>query len=288
MISMSFEAASFNKSLIFNAIISGCIAVAVVTEASAADFDVSKTVRIAMANEPPATELKADGTMTGAGPDIDRAVLKLSGFSEFEGQVMPYGSMIPALQAGRVSMVSSGSLNITPERCKQVIYSEPVICGAQGFMVRAEDEGLDSFKVAATRASRIAVPAGSSLEKDALAAGVKPENLIIYPDGTSAIKMLQSKRVDVILLYASGLIELKKRSDDPSLRIIAPLIDGRMECAAAAFRKSDTALRDAYNAGLAKLKANGEYMTVLTSYGYEEQAKITLKAKSAAEMCDEK
>jgi len=280
--------ANINKAFILNAVFSGCIVLASASQVSAAGLDVDKTVKIAMANEPPVTELLPDGTMTGAGPDIDRAALGLSGFAKFEGQVMPYGSMIPALQAGRVSMVSSGSLNITPERCKQVIFSEPVSCDTQGFMMRAGEEAVGSFKDAVAKSLRIGVPAGSTLEKNALAAGAKPENLIIFPDGTSAVKMLQNKRIDAILLYVSGLTELKNRSGDPSFGIITPITDALTECSAASFKKSDTALRDAYNAGLAKLKANGEFVNIMTKYGFAEQAKITLQAKPTAEECAEK
>ncbi|TIV75173.1 MAG: transporter substrate-binding domain-containing protein [Mesorhizobium sp.] len=59
-----------------------------------------------------------------------------------------------------------------------------------------------------------------------------------------------------------------------------------MDCAAAAFNKNDTALRDAYNVGLKKLKDSGEFEKIMTTYGLQSNYKLLASAKSAAEMCN--
>ncbi|RAI72475.1 ectoine/hydroxyectoine ABC transporter substrate-binding protein EhuB [Pseudomonas fluorescens] len=287
MIMKSFQSSKVSTALALKAVITGCIALSIGTQASAAEFDVTKALRIGIANEPPVTELKADGSLSGAGPDVDRAALEQSGFTKFEAQVMPYGAMIPALQAGRVELVSAGGLNITPERCKQVIYSEPVICGEQGLLVRADSENVASYKDVVAKSLRIGVAAGGTQSKDAVAAGVPQENILVYPDGPSAIKMLQNKRIDAIPLYTYALEDLKKRSGDESLKVI-PMVGMPMDCAAASFKKSDVALRDAYNTGLAKLKASGEFVKIMAKYGMEGQAQTALRAKPTAETCVQK
>ena len=79
---------------------------------------------VAVANEPPYSDIKTDGYVTGAAPDVARAVLNMLGVPELKAEVIMYGAMIPALQARRVDMATSG-LYIKPDRCESIIYSEP-------------------------------------------------------------------------------------------------------------------------------------------------------------------
>lgn len=252
----------------------------------AQQLNANEPVPIAIANEPPFTELKPDGTLTGSGPDVDIAVLKQAGFTQFKGEVMKYGAMIPALQAGRVKMVSSGGLAIRPERCEQVIFSEPVACGSTGFLVRPEMAGkFDSYAKAGELGAKVGVIAGGMQEKDALARGVKRENAIVFPDQASAIKMLADGRIDAIALADYSLEKMKQLSGNPSLQIVVPLKDVEIFCAAAAFRKEDTALRDAYNMGLKKLRESGEFDKILIGYGMGPRLPLIKDAPSTAAIC---
>ena len=90
---------------------------------------------VAVANEPPYSDIRADGYVTGAAPEVARAVLKKLGVPELRSQVIMYGAMIPALQARRVDLSTSG-LYIKPKRCESIIYSEPDLCGAEAFAVK--------------------------------------------------------------------------------------------------------------------------------------------------------
>ena len=90
---------------------------------------------IAIASEPPLMVLNSDGTPGGLGPDIDRAILDRMGVKNAKGEVMEYGAMISALQARRVSLASSGGLYIRPERCKSVLFAEPIACTSEGFIL---------------------------------------------------------------------------------------------------------------------------------------------------------
>ncbi|MBY3143175.1 ectoine/hydroxyectoine ABC transporter substrate-binding protein EhuB [Rhizobium laguerreae] len=264
----------------------GLLAMLSVTAAAAQNLDTNQDITVAIGNEPPYTELKPDGTLSGAGPDIDRAALQQSGFKAFSGVTMAYGAMIPALQANRVKMVSSGGLNIRPERCDQVIFSEPVMCTAQAFLVRQDMAGkITSYKQAAELGIKVGVPAGGTQGKDAVARGIKMENLVNFPDNTSAVKMLQDGRIDAIALNGDGALDMKKRSGDDKLETVIPISDTPIDCAAAAFGKSDTALRDAYNEGLKKIIASGEFATIMTKYGLQANVDLLSKAKSTAEMC---
>lgn len=248
-------------------------------------LDSNKTVIIGIGNEPPWTEIKPDGSVTGVGPDIDKAILDEIGGKTYEGQVMDYGAMIPALQARRVTIVSSGALAIRPDRCQQVLFSQPVICTSQAFLARKELLGkLDTYKQVAKEGLRIAVCSGCVDEKYALEAGVKKENLVIFPDGVSAAKMLQDKRVDVVSLPDGAVNDLYKRMGDDNLAVIMPVTDVPIGCAAASFNKEDADLRDAYDVGLQRIVDSGEYLKLMTKYGLEANAKL-LGIKTREELC---
>lgn len=252
-------------------------------------LNTNEELTIAIGNEPPFTELKPDGTLTGSGPDVDMAALKAAGFTKFKGEIMTYGAMVPALQAGRVQLVSSGGLTVRAERCEQVIFSEPVTCGSTGFLTSPDmATKIDSYANAAQLGAKIGVFSGSHQEKAALGAGVKRENVVVFPDQLSGVKMLQAGRIDAIALADYGLEKMKELSGGKSLDIVLPVKDAEIFCAAAAFRKEDTALRDAYNIGLKKLRDSGEFDKILISYGMAPRLKLIRAAPSTAELCTKK
>jgi len=157
------------------------------------------------ANEPPYSDVKADGYVTGAAPDVARAVLKKLGVPELRSQVIMYGAMIPALQARRVDLSTSG-LYIKPKRCESIIYSEPDLCGAEAFAVMTGNPfNLKTYEdIAANPDVLMTTCAGCAEEMYALERGVKPEQIKVFTDPPSGIKMLQQGRVHVFALSGLG------------------------------------------------------------------------------------
>src|SRR5215207_2310251 len=72
----------------------------------------------------------ADGKLSGAAPDVARAIFEKLGIKEVVASISEYGAMIPGLQAGRHDAITAG-LFMKPERCAAVAYSEPVLCDAE-------------------------------------------------------------------------------------------------------------------------------------------------------------
>ena len=91
--------------------------------------------RLAIANEPPYTKVKTDGSVTGAAPEVARAVLKNMGIDDVEGVVTPYDAMIPGLNARRWDIITAG-LFMKRSRCAQVLYSDPVLVSTESFGVK--------------------------------------------------------------------------------------------------------------------------------------------------------
>ena len=229
--------------------------------------------RIAIANEPPWTEVTSDGKVTGAAPEVARAVLKRLGIGDVVASISEYGAMIPGIQARRFDMVAAG-LFIKPERCKAVIFSEPDLCDAESFAVKKGNPlGVKSFEaIAASDSAKVGVVGGGTEEKLALGAGVPRERVIVVPDPQSGLKMLQDGRIDVYALPVLSISDLLKKANDPGLEMFAPVENTPIFCAGVAFPKGATALRDSYDKELAEMKSNGEFAKIVEPFGYSADA----------------
>lgn len=228
--------------------------------------------RIAIANEPPWTKVSSDGKVSGAAPDLARAVLKKLGVPDIVASISEYGAMIPGLQAHRFDMVAAG-LFMKPKRCEAVLYSQPTLCDAESFMVKKGNPmGLQSYAEVAAKHARIGVVAGGTEERLALKAGVPRSDVIVAPDGLSGVKMLQDGRIDVFALPVLSISSLLKKANDPNLVMYAPVKQTPIFCSGVAFPKQDGALRDAFDKVLASMKADGEFAKIIEPYGYSAAA----------------
>jgi polar amino acid transport system substrate-binding protein len=233
-------------------------------------------VRIGIANEPPYTAVKPDGTVTGAAPEVARAVFKKLGIPDVVASISEYGAMIPGLQAKRFDAVTAG-LFMKPERCRAVAYSEPILCDAEAMAVKKGNPlNLASYEdIAKNPKARIGAPGGGTEERLALQAGVPRDRVIVVPDGQSGIKMLQDGRIDAYSLPVLSINDLLKKANDPGLETIAPVQGAPVYCDGAAFRKNDTALRDAFDRILADMKKSGEFAKIVEPYGFSAQAAMS-------------
>ena len=195
-----------------------------VMPASAADLEALKEqgfARIAIANEPPWTMVTTGGEVSGAAPDLARAVLNKLGVEDVVASVSEYGAMIPGVQARRFDMVAAG-LFIKPERCEAVLFSQPDLCDAESFMIKAGNPmGLKSFADVASSGAKIGVVGGGTEEKLAIEAGVERANIVVVPDPQSGAKLLQDGRIDVYalpVLSISDLLEEGRRSRSRDVR----------------------------------------------------------------------
>ncbi|TAU80718.1 ectoine/hydroxyectoine ABC transporter substrate-binding protein EhuB [Rhizobium leguminosarum] len=232
--------------------------------------------RIAIANEPPFTAVGADGKVSGAAPDVARAIFEKLGVKEVVASISEYGAMIPGLQAGRHDAITAG-LFMKPERCNAVAYSEPILCDAEAFALKKGNPlKLTSYKdIADNPVAKIGAPGGGTEEKLALEAGVPRDRVIVVPDGQSGIKMLQDGRIDVYSLPVLSIHDLMAKANDPNLETVAPVVNAPVYCDGAAFRKQDVALRDAFDVELKKLKESGEFAKIIEPYGFSAKAAMS-------------
>lgn len=240
------------------------------------DLKEAGTLRVAIGNEPPFTSIAPDGRVSGAAPDVARAVFAALGVADLEATVLDYGAMIPSLQAGRVDAITAG-LFMKPERCEAVAYSQPILCDAEALLLPAGNpKGFRSYAdFAADPEATLGAPGGGTEEKLALDAGVPRDRLIVVPDAQSGLKMVQDGRIDAYSLPVLSLNDLLAKSGDDALEVFAPVAGAPVYCDGAAFNKRDTALRDAFDVELAKLKESGEFAKIIEPYGFSAEAAIS-------------
>jgi polar amino acid transport system substrate-binding protein len=267
-----------NKGFCARLVLAAASAVALAQPAAADTLDNLKEqgfARIAIANEPPFTAVAADGKVSGAGPEVARAVFKRMGIDDVVASISEYGAMIPGLQARRFDAVTAG-LFMKPERCRAVAYSQPILCDGEAFAVKKGNPlNFQSYAdIAANADAKIGAPGGGTEERLALEAGVPRERVIVVPDGQSGIKMLQDGRIDAYSLPILSIQDLMKKASDPNIEMIGPVKNAPVYCDGAAFRKQDTALRDAFDKELAALKQSGEFARIVEPYGFSAKAAI--------------
>ena len=236
--------------------------------------------RIAIANEPPFTIVKPDGAVSGADPDVARAVFKRLGVPDVVASISEYGAMIPGLQAGRFDAITAG-LFMKPQRCNAVAYSEPILCDAEAFAVKIGNPmKLNSYKdIADNPKAKVGAPGGGTEERLALEAGVPRDRVVVVPDGQSGLTMLEQGRIDAYALPVLSINSLVKKANASGVEVVSPVQNTKISCDGTAFRKKDTALRDAFDQQLAELKKSGEFAKIIEPYGFSAKAAMSTNRK---------
>ncbi len=137
-------------------------------------------VQGATANEVPYGYMKEDGSAAGIGPDVAIAVFKKLGLNEVNWTVTPFGTLIPGLKARRFDFAAAEQ-NISPERCKQVAFSEPNSSYGEGLLVKkGNPKKLTTYAdIAKDPSLKVAVVSGANNIDFLRAVGVK-DNQIVF------------------------------------------------------------------------------------------------------------
>src|SRR5690606_24880902 len=161
----------------------------------------------------------------------------------------------------------------------------PILCDAEALAVKKGNPlKFESYEdIANNPDAKVGAPGGGTEERLALEAGVPRDRVIVVPDGQSGIKMLQDGRIDAYSLPVLSINDLLEKAKDPNLEVVAPVKGAPVYCDGAAFRKADTALRDAFDKVLAEMKESGEFAKIIEPYGFSAAAAMaTTREKQCA------
>lgn len=268
----------------------GCTALASISFGSLTQADTleeikdSSSVRIGYANETPFAYTALDGSVTGESPEIVRKVFERMQIDTIKPVLTEWGSLIPGLRAGRFDLIAAG-MYITPERCKQVLFTDPHYRLLDTLLVaEGNPKNLRSYEDIANNPDvKIAIMSGTVNLGYAREAGIKDSQILQVPDTTSQLQAVRSGRADAAIgtqLTMKGLAD--KAGDD--VEAIADFKDdpSRAGYGALAFRPQDKALRDAVNAELKQWLGSEEHLKTIEPFGFDRS---NVTDKTAAELC---
>lgn len=232
-----------------------------------ADLQKSGSVKAGVISNPPFSDVTSDGSFSGIAPDLASAIFSELGVPKIDAVTATYANVIPGLQAKHWDVVAS-ALDITPERCKEVIFSEPIsVVPMVALVKKGTAAGITSVKQLVEKHEKFAELEGGTGIDTVKAAGMSDGDIQSYPNNAARAAAMNAGRADfTIASYTSIEPDLKTLGD--GWEATGPLSDAPIEVSAFAFRKDDTDLRDQVNAQLKTMQDNGEYATIAKKWGF--------------------
>ena len=247
-------------------------------------------VRVGYANDIPFAYITKAERLTGEAPEIARKVLAKMGINGIEGVLVEFGSLIPALKAGRFDMISA-MIFITPERCKEINFSEPTCGLRQGFFVKEGNPlNLHSYEDVAKHSKAIFCAMTGTLEVDyARSVGIPTSRTYLVPDTPSGIEAIKQGKADALAVAGLTIQILADKMKKPGVEraepFTGPIINGREAkgYGAFGFRKADTDFLREFNKHLKEFVGTPEHLETVKPFGITD---LELPGDiTAAELC---
>ncbi|WP_433324778.1 ectoine/hydroxyectoine ABC transporter substrate-binding protein EhuB [Spirillospora sp. CA-294931] len=249
------------------------------------------TVKVGFAKEAPYSFTEGS-KFTGEAPEVARTIFKALGVDKIEPVgVKAFGDLITGLNSQQYDVIAAGMF-ITPERCGQILFSNPDYAAKNAFAVKqGNPKGIKRFEDLAKTGAKVAVLGGAVEEGYAKDAGVKKDKIQVFPKADAAYQGLIDGRVDAIALTTITLNYYKKTqfADKPVevTEAFNPVVKGKPQTGSGGygFRKNDQALVDKFNAELKKLQDSGKLLQIMQPFGFTALEVDEAKKQTAAQLC---
>lgn len=200
---------------------------------------------------PPFEFTDAKGTKVGFDIELVRALAAKAGIPKVQFTQMPFGNIVPALQANQID-IGASSIYISKERAKVVDFSDIYYPGGLGLFVAVDNSQIT--KLADIAGKRVAVQVGTKsvewLKKNAPAA-----QLVTVQTNEQMFSSVRLGQADAVVTGApGGKYFIAKQG---GLKPVAGQLT--KENYGYPFQKSDTKLREAFNTALKQMKSDGSY-----------------------------
>lgn len=176
---------------------------------------------------------------------------------------MPFNKLIPALQAGEIDVIMS-AMSVTPERSKQVLFTDAFMEVGQMAIIRTDKAGQFAQPRAVYREGvRVGVEPGTTgaqfVESDLQGAQVKS-----FADSTAAFAALRNDEIDVYIHDAPTSWQLARSTQfNDLISLYKPLTHEKL---AWAVRRDDERLAAMLNDALKIMKGNGTLRYILNRW----------------------
>ncbi|MGB7800356.1 arginine ABC transporter substrate-binding protein ArtI [Buttiauxella sp.] len=217
----------------------------------------AQTIRFATeASYPPFESMDASNKIVGFDVDLANALCKeIDATCTFSNQ--SFDSLIPSLKFRRIDAVMAG-MDITPEREKQVLFSNPYYDNSALF-VGQKGKVAD---IAALKGKKVGVQNGTTHQKFIM--DKHPEITTVPYDSYQNAKLdLQNGRIDAVFGDTAVVTEWLKA--EPKLGAIGDKVTDKGYFGTGlgiAVRQGNTDLQAKFNTALEKVKKDGIYQTI--------------------------
>lgn len=221
----------------------------------------SQTIRFAAeASYPPFEFIDADNKIQGFDVDLANALChEIDADCTFTNQA--FDSLIPSLKFRRFDAVMSG-MDITPEREKQVLFTQPYYDNSALFIAqKGKLANMDALK-----GKRVGVQNGTTHQKY-IGEKLPDVKVVPYDSYQNAILDLKNGRIDAVFGDTAVVNEWLKNNQE-----LAPLGEKVTDKTyfgnglGIAVRQGNSELQGKLNAALDKVKANGTYKTLYSKW----------------------
>lgn len=269
--------------------VTGCARVATASDTEGGELlerlRAQGVARLGIAGEIPFGYIDRNGELTGEAPELAKVIFKRLGVDRVQPVPTEFGSLIPGLNSQQFDIVAAG-MYINPDRCQQVIFSDPDYQMLDSFIVaKGNPLGLHNYQDIVEKKAKFATGTGYAEIAYAVEAGYAQDDILIVPDQVAGLSAVETGRADVFAGTALTTRQVVKKSTKAEVtEPFKPIVDGEphVDGGGFAFRPGETNLRDAFNRELHKLKESGELLRILKPFGFTENEMTDMTAK---ELC---
>ena len=216
-------------------------------------------------NYPPFEMTDANGTPTGVGVDLARALCTYL-HRPIDIQNMPFEGLIPALKTGRIDLIIS-SMTATDERRKSIDFSDPYL--NTGLAILAKKNGpIQSIADVDKPGVIVTVKTGTTTADYARDHFHNATVLPMQQDSACALEVVQG-RADAFLYDQMSIYQFAKKNPDTTRGLLDPF---QKESWAIGIRKGNTALEAQVNAFLKDFKAHHGFDALGDKYLKDDKA----------------
>ncbi len=246
-------------------------------------------IRVAIANEIPYGYTDLSGQAKGVGPDVARKVLARMGIEDIQWTPTAFSSLIPGLQARHFDMVAA-EMAILPQRCKQVLFSEPNSSYGEGLLVpKGNPADIHGYRHFVDNDDKIAIMAGADQLDILNAMGVPQERIVTIANNADAISTVSTGRAAAYAATGATVAQLAQmgKRTEAAEKFEDPIVDGQpvRSWGAYAFHPEAKALAEAFNKALLEFRGTQEWRDILDEYGFSEQDMTHAAEKTQAALC---
>lgn len=239
------------------------------TDTSYADA-VANGITLGISPDFPYTYLSESNEPEGIDVAINNAVLDLIGITDVTYEIMPWGSLIPALEAGQVDIIAD-NIHETPDRLEIIAFTGPAWWYGPALIVTEDNpDNIQSYDDLTRDGVTVGAVAGSAAAEYLNFIGAEA---VTFQDNTAEFAAAEQGRVSVILEDDTKFAAYALQNDSTNLVVLdvdAPeilLTEYGYSYARYGLRQSDCTLNFAYSRALAEMRGNGQIGQILEQFG---------------------